>query len=103
MIASAAGTTNRIFATASPRRPPRKRAGAEEVDGTSVCVAVSRVFESDIRRLLIRPVGRSAAGLGAGLGHGVGRSGLAGQDQLHAGVDDLGGVRPLVAELAGPG
>src|SRR3978361_2141147 len=98
-MASAAGMTNKILAISSRRRPPFRGVGVgkEAVDVWRESAVVS-VFAVDIPLLL------SSRGLArAGLGHGVRRRRLPGQHQLHPGVDDLGGVRPLGAELAGPG
>src|SRR6476620_11584347 len=101
MIASAAGTTNSTFATASRRRPPRRGAGGRL--GVALVAWADpgvRRFASDMSRLLSFAGGGSAR---PGLGHRLGGSRLAGQHQLHARVDRLGCVGPLLAELAGPG
>src|SRR5687767_52995 len=99
MIVRAAGTTKRIFAISSPRRP-RLGAGAVSEDGAVGSVAVVSVSASDMRRLLSVRRSRLA---GASLGHRVSRSRLIGEHELHTGVDHLGGLGPLRAELAGPG
>src|SRR4051812_6936927 len=100
-MARAAGTTKRILAISSRRRPPLRGAGAGgRVEVAAWADAAVRTLESDMGLLLSSAERGSAR---AGLGHRFFRSRLTGEDQLHAGVDRLGRLRPLGAELSGAG